>query len=104
MVTTVQISGSHVGNHVGLIEAWHSNPISISFYLLVILVGVCRVLGSIFANSSSSKSSLVYRHADLGTLIELVWTTTPASDRPQKRTLSTERRSGRRHVANDFPR
>ena len=51
---------------------------AIFFYLLVILVGVCWVLGSIVANFSSSKSSLVYKYANHGTLIELVWTITPA--------------------------
>ena len=51
---------------------------AIFFYLLVILVGVCWVLGSIIANFSSSKTSLVYKYANHGTLIELVWTITPA--------------------------
>ena len=45
---------------------------AIFFYLLVILVGVCWVLGSIIANFSSSKTSLVYKYANHGTLIELV--------------------------------
>jgi cytochrome c oxidase subunit 2 len=51
---------------------------AIFFYLLVILVGVLWVLGSIVVNFSSSKSSIVYKYANHGTLIELVWTITPA--------------------------
>lgn len=51
---------------------------AIFFYLVVILVGVCWVLGSIVANYSSSKASIVHKYANHGTLIELVWTITPA--------------------------
>lgn len=51
---------------------------AIFFYLVVILVGVVWVMGSVVANFSSSKSSIIYKYANHGTLIELVWTITPA--------------------------
>lgn len=51
---------------------------AIFFYLVVILVGVVWVMGSVVANFSSSKSSIIYKYRNHGTLIELVWTITPA--------------------------
>lgn len=51
---------------------------SIFFYLIVISVGVAWVLGSVVVNFSSDKSPIVYKYANHGTLIELVWTITPA--------------------------
>ncbi|RYE27653.1 MAG: cytochrome c oxidase subunit II [Sphingobacteriaceae bacterium] len=50
----------------------------IFFYLIVIFVGVAWVLGSIVVNYSQNKSPIVYKYANHGTLIELVWTITPA--------------------------
>src|SRR6478736_3184241 len=51
---------------------------SIFFYLVVIFVGVAWVIGSVVVNFSSDKSPIVYKYANHGTLIELVWTITPA--------------------------
>ena len=51
---------------------------SIFFYLVVIFVGVVWVIGSVVVNFSSDKSPIVYKYANHGTLIELVWTITPA--------------------------
>jgi cytochrome c oxidase subunit 2 len=51
---------------------------SIFFYLVVIFVAVAWVLGSVVVNFSSDKSPIVYKYANHGTLIELVWTISPA--------------------------
>ena len=50
----------------------------IFFYLILIFVAVGWVLGSVVANYSHTKSPIVYKYANHGTLIELVWTITPA--------------------------
>jgi cytochrome c oxidase subunit 2 len=50
----------------------------IFFYLILIFVAVGWVLGSVVANYSQTKSPIVYKYANHGTLIELVWTITPA--------------------------
>lgn len=51
---------------------------SIFFYLLLISVGVAWMLGSVVVNYSSTASPIVYKYANHGTLIELIWTITPA--------------------------
>lgn len=51
---------------------------AIFFYLILISVGVAWVIGSIVVNFSRTKSGIVYKYANHGTLIELVWTITPA--------------------------
>ena len=51
---------------------------TIFFYLIVICVGVFWVLGSIIYYYNSKKSPLVHKYLNHGTLIELIWTITPA--------------------------
>jgi cytochrome c oxidase subunit 2 len=51
---------------------------SIFFYLVVILIGVVWMMGSIMVNFSSKNAAIVYKYANHGTLIELIWTITPA--------------------------
>jgi cytochrome c oxidase subunit 2 len=50
----------------------------IFFYLLLISVGVAWVMGSVMVNFNSKSSPIVYKYANHGTLIELIWTITPA--------------------------
>jgi len=50
----------------------------IMFYLVVILFGVAWMLTSIIVNFSSNKNQIVYKYHNHGTLIELIWTITPA--------------------------
>ena len=51
---------------------------TIFFYLVVISVGVFWVLGSIIYYYNSKKSPIVHKYLNHGTLIELIWTITPA--------------------------
>lgn len=51
---------------------------TIFFYLIVICVGVFWVLGNIIYTFNSSRSSLVHKYLNHGTLIETVWTILPA--------------------------
>ena len=51
---------------------------SIFFYLIVISIGVFWVLFSIMINFSHKNSPIVYKYSNHGTLIELIWTITPA--------------------------
>ena len=51
---------------------------TIFFYLVVISVGVFWVLGSIIYYFNSKKSPIVHKYLNHGTLIELIWTVTPA--------------------------
>lgn len=53
----------------------HSN---IFFYLVVIILGVSYILGSIILHYGESNTNIVSKYANHGTLIELVWTITPA--------------------------
>jgi cytochrome c oxidase subunit 2 len=50
----------------------------IMFYLVVILFGVAWMLTSIIVNFGSNKNQIVYKYHNHGTLIELIWTITPA--------------------------
>lgn len=58
----------------GLVEL-HDN---IMYYLVVILFSVGWILFSIIRNYVHSKSSISYKYLNHGTLIELIWTITPA--------------------------
>jgi cytochrome c oxidase subunit 2 len=51
---------------------------SIFFYLVVISFGVFWILGSVMTNFSYKNSPIVYKYSNHGTLIELIWTITPA--------------------------
>jgi cytochrome c oxidase subunit 2 len=51
---------------------------TIGFYLIVISFGVFWVLGSTVYNYNSNKSSIVHKYLNHGTLIELIWTISPA--------------------------
>lgn len=51
---------------------------AIFFYLVVIFRGVTWVLSSVVVNFNSTKTPIVHKYANHGTLIELVWTITPA--------------------------
>ena len=48
------------------------------FYLIVIVVGVFWVLGSIVKNFNMKNSAIWHKYLNHGTLIELIWTITPA--------------------------
>ena len=58
----------------GLIEL-HDN---IMYYLVIILFGVGWILLSIVRNYASQKSLISHKYLNHGTLIELIWTITPA--------------------------
>lgn len=58
----------------GLVEL-HDN---IMYYLVVILFGVGWVLVSIIKNFIQSSSPIAHKYLNHGTLIELIWTITPA--------------------------
>jgi len=51
---------------------------SIFFYLVVISIGVFWILGSVIRNFNINNSPIVYKYSNHGTLIELIWTITPA--------------------------
>jgi cytochrome c oxidase subunit 2 len=51
---------------------------SIFFYLVLISVGVFWILFSVMINFSTTKSPIIYKYANHGTLIELIWTISPA--------------------------
>ena len=51
---------------------------SIFFYLVVICFGVLWILSSTIINFKNTKSSIIYKYQNHGTLIELIWTITPA--------------------------
>lgn len=57
------------------IEELHNQ---IMFYLIIILIGVSYMLGRIIINFDSNKTSIVHKYHNHGTLIELIWTITPA--------------------------
>jgi len=48
------------------------------FYLIVICVGVFWILGSVIFYFNYNKSPIVHKYLNHGTLIELIWTITPA--------------------------
>ncbi len=51
---------------------------TIFFYLVLISVGVFWVLGSTIYYYNSKKSPIIHKYLNHGTLIELIWTITPA--------------------------
>lgn len=51
---------------------------SIFFYLVLISVGVFWMLGSVILNFNFKNNPITYKYATHGTLIELIWTITPA--------------------------
>jgi cytochrome c oxidase subunit 2 len=51
---------------------------TIFFYLVLIIVGVFWMLGSIVYFYNSKKSPIINKYLNHGTLIELIWTITPA--------------------------
>lgn len=51
---------------------------SILFYLVLILVSVFWILFAIINNFNSTKSGITYKYLNHGTLLELIWTITPA--------------------------
>jgi cytochrome c oxidase subunit 2 len=51
---------------------------TIFFYLVVISVAVFWVLGSIIFYFNSTKSGIVHKYLNHGTLLELIWTVSPA--------------------------
>lgn len=48
------------------------------YYLITILFGVVWILTSIVRNYASTKSPISHKYLNHGTLIELIWTITPA--------------------------
>ena len=48
------------------------------FYLIVVVVGVFWVLASIIYYYNTKKSAITHKYLNHGTLIELIWTITPA--------------------------
>ena len=61
-------------NFTGIVELHNT----IFFYLLVICVGVFWVLGSIIYYFNSKNSPIVHKYLNHGTLLETIWTITPA--------------------------
>lgn len=51
---------------------------SIFFYMIVISWGITWLITSVTFNFNSTTSPIVYKYANHGTVIELVWTITPA--------------------------
>ena len=51
---------------------------TIFFYLVVICVSVFWVIGSIMYYFNNNNSPIVHKYLNHGTLIELIWTITPA--------------------------
>nr|QRH18114.1 cytochrome c oxidase subunit 2 [Blastocladiella sp.] len=51
---------------------------SILFYLIVVLVGVTWFQGSVMFDSVGNPDKLIYKYNNHGTLIEIIWTITPA--------------------------
>lgn len=51
---------------------------SILFYLIIIAVGVSWVLASLVVNYGSKAQPLSHKYSNHGTLVELVWTVSPA--------------------------
>jgi cytochrome c oxidase subunit 2 len=48
------------------------------FYIIVIVIGVFWMIGSVIINFNSVKSAIMHKYLNHGTLIELIWTITPA--------------------------
>jgi cytochrome c oxidase subunit 2 len=50
----------------------------IMFYLVIIVIGVSWMLGIIILKFNTTKNPIVYKYFTHGTVIELIWTVTPA--------------------------
>src|SRR5271169_3423369 len=50
----------------------------IQFYLIIILLGVGWILSSTILNFNANTNKIIYKYHNHGTLIELIWTITPA--------------------------
>jgi cytochrome c oxidase subunit 2 len=50
----------------------------IMFYLVIIVIGVSWMLGIIIVKFNTTKNPIVYKYFTHGTVIELIWTVTPA--------------------------
>lgn len=50
----------------------------IMFYLVIIVIGVSWMLGTIIVKFNTTKNPIVYKYFTHGTVIELIWTVTPA--------------------------
>jgi len=50
----------------------------IQFYLVIILLGVGWILSSVILNFNTNSNKIIYKYHNHGTLIELIWTITPA--------------------------
>jgi cytochrome c oxidase subunit 2 len=50
----------------------------IMFYLVIIVIGVSWMLGIIILKFNTAKNPIVYKYFTHGTVIELIWTVTPA--------------------------
>ena len=61
-----------------VMEGINSLHDSILFYLIVIVVGVLWALISIIYNFASTRTNFTLKYLRHGTLIEIVWTITPA--------------------------
>jgi heme/copper-type cytochrome/quinol oxidase subunit 2 len=48
------------------------------FYLVIIVIGVSWMLGIIILKFNTTKNPIVYKYFTHGTVIELIWTVTPA--------------------------
>jgi len=57
------------------LEELHDN---IMYYLIIILFGVGWILISIVKNYTNDKAPISHKYINHGTLIELIWTITPA--------------------------
>ena len=57
------------------LEELHNN---IFFYLAIILFAVTWILASVIINYASSESPISHKYLNHGTLVELIWTITPA--------------------------
>jgi cytochrome c oxidase subunit 2 len=51
---------------------------SIFFYLIIIAVGVSWVITSVVINFGSATQPISHKYYNHGTLVELIWTVTPA--------------------------
>ena len=50
----------------------------IMFYLVIIVIGVSWMLGAIIIKFNTRTNPIVYKYFTHGTVIELIWTVTPA--------------------------
>lgn len=51
---------------------------SIMFYLIIVLIGVTWIQTSVMLDSYGNSDKLIYKYNNHGTLVEIIWTITPA--------------------------